>query len=60
MPTNQDKPRSSSAWRPSLQLIKETATAAAARGKERLAVSGNRSKRSSRIVVVKDDDEASL
>jgi len=51
------KPRAGSKWKPSLQLIKETAVSAAAKGREKMAAGGHRS---SRVVVVKDDDEASL
>lgn len=50
------KPRSGSSKKPSLQIIRETAIAAAAIGKEKL---GKRTYRSSHVIV-KDDDEDSL
>ena len=54
------KAHAGSKWKPSLQLIKETAISAAAKGREKIAATGHRSYSSSRVVVLKDDDEASL
>jgi len=54
------KPRAGSKWMPSLQLIKETAISAAAKGRERMAAAGNRPYSSSHVVMVKDEKEADL
>jgi len=55
------KPHAGSKWKPSVQLIKDTAVSAAPKRKERKAESGHQPyNSSSRVVVVKDDAEASL
>ena len=56
-----NKPRTGSKWTPSLQLFKDTTVSVSAKRSETKAESGHRPfTSSSRVVMIKDDAEASL